>query len=172
MWLIGTPSSSSGSPGLCWPRLQSSPNGGHMGSGVEAPTPLYGNTQGVNCQPKLLVHLHWTQFIHKSDLLRQHQFLFPVLLLSPTKPHQSSLGHRWFTASHLFLSPKFHSWSQIKTFPHSELRKQSFRLGLPFFWTFSESVSPTQTQARTNVRKDVSALLSSIFFYISGIWFF
>lgn len=95
--------------------------------------PTLQNHSGLGCQPRLFAHFHWTQFIHKSDLLRQHQFLFPVLLLSPTKPHQSSLGHRWFTASHLFLSPKFHSCSQIKTFPHSQLRKESFRLGLPCF---------------------------------------
>lgn len=55
--------------------------------------PTLQNHSGLGCQPRLLAHFHWTQFIHKSDLLRRHQLLFPVLLLSPTKPHQSSLGH-------------------------------------------------------------------------------
>lgn len=80
---------------------------------------LYIATQAAYYHTRLLTPFPLAQLTYKSGLLRQHQFLFPVLLLSSTKPHHSSpwplLTHEGQTPT----LPRFHSWSRIKTFPQS-----------------------------------------------------
>lgn len=105
--------SSSGSPGLCLPRLCSS---SHLAVQLRSLQITEGE---ATHQPRLLTHFPLAQLTHKSGLLRQHQFLFLVLLLCSVKPHQSSL---WTLLTHdvcLILTPQSHSCSPIRTFPHS-----------------------------------------------------
>ena len=80
---------------------------------------VYRVTQAANYHLRLLTHFPLAQLTHKSGLLRQHQFLFLVLLLSSTKPRQSSLRPLLTHEDQSPTLPQSHSWPQIKAYPRS-----------------------------------------------------
>lgn len=118
---------------------------------------VYRATQAANYHLRLLTHFPLAQLTHKSGLLRQHQFLFLVLLLSSTKPRQSSLWPLLTHEGHLPLYPN----------PTLGLRSKRtlgvIQVGLSGFLFAKCSLNlSSQTHTATNVKKGVLALLYSI----------
>lgn len=109
-----------------------------------------------------LIYFPLAHLSHKSGLLRKHQFLFPVLLLSSVKPPKAPPGHCWLMMP---LSPPLPLVLLLvsdQNVPHSHSK-----LDFPVFYLQNspEFVSPSQMLPRTNVEKKLpqSSLTRSCF---------
>lgn len=108
------------------------------------------NLTGSWLQRRLLIYFPLAHLSHKSGLLRKHQFLFLVLLLTSVKPPKAPPGHCWLMMPLSPLLPLILLLVSDQNVPHSHSK-----LDFPVFYLQNspEFVSPSQMLPRTNVKK-------------------